>query len=84
MQRADEDALTKAIIALASEYGRYGLGRIMVELHKAGGQGSCLAHLAAGGAETTGILANTETLTLDLAARANSCEAATVTVHLKQ
>jgi hypothetical protein len=27
MQQADEDALTKAIIALASEYGRYGYGR---------------------------------------------------------
>jgi putative transposase len=36
MGRADEDALTQAIIALASEYGRYGYRRITVELRKAG------------------------------------------------
>ena len=36
IQRTDEDALTRAIIALASEYGRYGYRRITVELHKAG------------------------------------------------
>ena len=36
MYRADEDELTRAIIALASEYGRYGYRRITVELHKAG------------------------------------------------
>jgi hypothetical protein len=34
--RTDEEALTEAIIALASEYGRYGYRRITVELHKAG------------------------------------------------
>ena len=37
-QRIDEDALTDAIIALASEYGRYGYRRITVELRKAGWQ----------------------------------------------
>ena len=31
-------ALTEAIIALASEYGRYGYRRITVELRKAGWQ----------------------------------------------
>jgi transposase InsO family protein len=36
IQRIDEDALTDAIIALASEYGRYGYRRITVELRKAG------------------------------------------------
>jgi len=34
--RADEDELTRAIIALASEYGRYGYRRITVELNKGG------------------------------------------------
>jgi transposase InsO family protein len=34
----DEDALTGDIIALASEYGRYGYRRITVELNKAGWQ----------------------------------------------
>ena len=34
--RTDEDALTRAIITLASEYGRYGYRRITVELQKAG------------------------------------------------
>jgi transposase InsO family protein len=38
IQRIDEDALTEAIVALASEYGRYGYRRITVELHKAGWQ----------------------------------------------
>ena len=38
MGRADEDALTQAIIALASEYGRYGYRRITVKLRKAGWQ----------------------------------------------
>ena len=33
--RADEDALTQAIIALASEYGRYGYRRITVKLREA-------------------------------------------------
>ena len=36
MYRADENELTRTIIALASEYGRYGYRRITVELHKAG------------------------------------------------
>jgi len=36
IQRIDEDELTGAIIALASEYGRYGYRRITVELRKAG------------------------------------------------
>ena len=36
MGRADEDALTQAIIALASEYGRYGYRRITVKLREAG------------------------------------------------
>jgi transposase InsO family protein len=35
-QRDDEDALTRAIITLASQYGRYGYRRITAELHKAG------------------------------------------------
>jgi putative transposase len=34
--RADEDELTAAIIAMASQYGRYGYRRIVVELWKAG------------------------------------------------
>jgi putative transposase len=37
-QRDDEDALTRATIALASQYGRFGYRRIAVELHKAGWQ----------------------------------------------
>ena len=55
MQRTDEDALTRAIITLASEYGRYGYRRITALLREArlaGGQGSGAAHLAAGGAES--------------------------------
>ena len=55
MYRADEDALTRAIIALASEYGRYGYRRITVELQQvglAGRQRSGAAHLAAGRAES--------------------------------
>ena len=36
MGRADEDALTAAIIALASEYGRYGYRRITIKLREAG------------------------------------------------
>jgi len=36
--RTDEDALTQAIIALASEYGRYSYGRITVKLPEAGCQ----------------------------------------------
>ena len=38
IQRIDEDALTEAIVALASEYGRYGYRRITALLHKAGWQ----------------------------------------------
>jgi putative transposase len=38
MGRADEDALTQAILALASEYGRYGYRRITVKLQEAGWQ----------------------------------------------
>ena len=34
--RADEDALTRAIVALASEYGRYGYRRITALLRIAG------------------------------------------------
>ncbi len=34
--RADEDALTRAIVALASEYGRYGYRRITALLRTAG------------------------------------------------
>jgi putative transposase len=34
--RADEDALTQAIIALASQYGRYGYRRIKSLLDEAG------------------------------------------------
>jgi putative transposase len=34
--RTDEDALTKAIVALASEYGRYGYRRITIKLREAG------------------------------------------------
>jgi hypothetical protein len=36
--RADEDELTRVIIALAGEYGRYGYRRITIELNKAGWQ----------------------------------------------
>jgi putative transposase len=35
-QREDEDTLTRAIIELASEYGRYGYRRITVFLQRAG------------------------------------------------
>jgi transposase InsO family protein len=37
-QRNDEDALTRAIIALASPYGRYGYRRITIKLKQAGWQ----------------------------------------------
>jgi putative transposase len=36
IQRVDEDALTREIITLASEYGRYGYRRITIELNQAG------------------------------------------------
>jgi len=35
-QRNDEDALTRAVIALASQYGRYGYRRITIKLQDAG------------------------------------------------
>jgi len=35
-QRIDEEALTRAIVALASEYGRYGYRRITVKVREAG------------------------------------------------
>jgi len=38
LQRTDEDSLTRAIITLASEYGRYGYRRITVKLREAGWQ----------------------------------------------
>jgi hypothetical protein len=37
IQRLDEDALTRTIITLASEYGRYGNRRITALLRMAGG-----------------------------------------------
>ena len=37
-QRNDEDALTRAIIALASQYGRYGYRRITIKLKESGWQ----------------------------------------------
>ena len=36
LRRIDEEALTRAIIALASEYGRYGYRRITVKVREAG------------------------------------------------
>ena len=39
--RADEDALTRAIISLASQYGRYGYRRITSLLADAGWQVGC-------------------------------------------
>jgi hypothetical protein len=39
-QRDDEDALTRAIITLASQYGRFGYRRITVELQTAGWRSS--------------------------------------------
>jgi len=38
IQRTDEDALTRTIITLASEYGRYGYRRITALLRRAGWQ----------------------------------------------
>jgi len=35
-QRNNEDALTRAIIALASQFGRYGYRRVTIKLHEAG------------------------------------------------
>jgi putative transposase len=36
IRREDEDALTQAIVQLASQYGRYGYRRIMALLKRAG------------------------------------------------
>ena len=38
LQQVDEEALTRAIVALASEYGRYGYRRITVKVREAGWQ----------------------------------------------
>ena len=38
LQGMDEDALTRAMITLASEYGRYGYRRITVKLREVGWQ----------------------------------------------
>ena len=54
IQRVDEDALTRDIITLASEYGRYGYRRITALLRTsrlAGGERSSAAHLASRRAE---------------------------------
>jgi hypothetical protein len=51
-QREDEDALTEAIVELASQYGRYGYRRITALLKRlAGWQGPGGAHLASRRAE---------------------------------
>ena len=53
-QRDDEDALTQAIMTLASQYGRYGYRRITALLRAgrlAGRQGPGRAHLASRRAE---------------------------------
>ena len=55
LYRTEEDALTRNIVALASEYGRYGYRRITALLQARGwqvGQGSGTAHLAEGRAES--------------------------------
>jgi hypothetical protein len=54
IQRIDEDALTRDIITLASQYGRYGYRRITALLQEAGwhvGKDRA-AHLASRGAES--------------------------------
>ena len=54
-QREDEDALTRAIIQLASQYGRYGYRRITALLRDAGwdvGKRPGAADLASGRAES--------------------------------
>ena len=38
MRRADEDRLTAAVVALASEYGRYGYKKIAAMLQRSGWQ----------------------------------------------
>ena len=53
--RRDEDALTRAIITLASQYGRYGYRRITVLLQRAGwpvGKDRVRKDLATGRAES--------------------------------
>ena len=55
IHRVDEDALTRAIIALGAKYGRYGYRRITALLRSArlgSGQGPGAADLAAGRAES--------------------------------
>ena len=49
IDRADEDALTRAIIALASEYGRYGYRRITMKLREAGGPEARIVCSGSGG-----------------------------------
>jgi hypothetical protein len=49
IQRDDEDLLTRAIIALASQYGRYGYRRITALLRSAGwhvSAGAKIDHIA--------------------------------------
>ena len=56
IQRVDEDALTRAIITLASEYGRYGYRQdhgAVADGRLAGGKRSSAAHLASRRAEDT-------------------------------
>ena len=67
-RRADEDALTGAIIALASEYGRYGYRRITVKLRGgrlASRHGSGAADLAAGRTESAAKTEATKALWLN-------------------
>ena len=55
--RADDAALTADIVALATEYGRYGYRRIAAMLRAERLGGECQAgraHLASGGAEGAG------------------------------
>ena len=46
--RADEDALTQAILALAAQYGRYGYRRITSLLQEQAGQSGLIAFSASG------------------------------------
>ena len=51
MDRLDEDDLTRAVVTLAAQYGRYGYSTnhgVAAELGLAGGEGSGAANLAAG------------------------------------
>jgi putative transposase len=47
--RADEDALTGDILALASEYGRYGYRRITALLQARAGRSARTGHSGSGG-----------------------------------